>query len=215
MQYRAGAAPLVWLTHNPGRGEPFQLRSAVDQAASPLRSTQSYEQNSMNLASWYVGDGGLQISASARDRVCDMLRLSENLRADGVVQVELFPLHSEKRPPDEYLFGSSNLPDDFARYRTALSALLANANIVVGLSGAPPDQQSPAVQAWQRALGQPIGSSHFVDLSGERTPPTVGAFVHATPQTLRLLLCRQGSNGLPAEHRMPPLLGAIARLQKP
>lgn len=69
LDFLPGDDPLIYVTHNPGRGEPFQLRAAVDTPASPIVSRETYRENARRLAAWYSGGGSLKISAAARTRI--------------------------------------------------------------------------------------------------------------------------------------------------
>src|SRR4029450_5901810 len=88
LDFASGDRSVTWVTHNPGGGEDFQLRSAVDTAASPIVSRASYAENSARLADWYIGPGAKKIKPPARSRIKAMMHLSEVLGLKGLRQCE-------------------------------------------------------------------------------------------------------------------------------
>lgn len=116
LDFSPGDPGIVWVTHNPGRGERFQGREVVDTAASPLSGSETYADNSRRLAAWYASHGRLKISSAAQARIAAMHRLGSELGVPGLRQVELFPLHSERSPPDAFLFGAPAIAGPLRSY---------------------------------------------------------------------------------------------------
>jgi hypothetical protein len=209
LDFSADDRPLIWVTHNPGRGEPFQLRSATNSETSPIRTDQSYSENAKRLADWYAGRGSLKISAAARTRVSGMQALARQLGFGGLRQIELFPLHSKGRPPDEFLFGNPKLAEPLRSYGSRARDLIAASPIVIALCGGAPHKSAAAVQSWGTVLGMELDKAQLVSLSENRTSPTVGMFVNRSGPRTGVLFCRQGANGLPARNRMPLVVEVI------
>jgi len=203
LDFAAADHSAMWVTHNPGRGEDFQLRGSVDEQWSPIRSDISYSENAKRLASGYAGYGALKISAAARARVAGMKHLAAQLGFAGLRQIELFPLHSENRPPDDFLFGNPDLAEPLRSYGTKARELIAASPMVIGLCGSAPDASGKAVGSWSKALALNLERAECVTLSRGTGPPTVGMFVNRSGPRVSVLFCRQGSNGLPAKDLMP------------
>jgi hypothetical protein len=213
--FAPGDLPLLYLTHNPGRSESFQHRAAVDSEISPLRSDVSYEENARTLGLWYSGQGQLTISPAARNRVSGMNELSATLGFDGVRQLELFPLHSRIAPPEAFLFGAPDMDPPLSGYRACVSAILDTAPIIVGLCGSAADPKGRAVRSWLSAMGMELSQAQLLALSQNASPPSVGAFIYEQAGKLRVLVCRQGSNGLPGRSKFNELVGEILKRPVP
>lgn len=52
LDFLPGDDPLIYVTHNPGRGEPLQLRTAADTPASPIVSREAYCACSRSSTVW-------------------------------------------------------------------------------------------------------------------------------------------------------------------
>lgn len=200
---------VLWITHNPGRGEEFQLRGSVDSDRSPIRSDLSYAENAKRLANWYAGRGALKISAAARARIASMQNFGARLGFAGLRQIELFPLHSESRPPDEFLFGNPDIQEPLKSYGRKARELIAASPLVIGLCGSAPHRSANAVQSWAKALAMDPEKAELVFLSDRTDAPTVGMLVSRSGPRVSVLFCRQGSNGLPGKDRMPMVIKSI------
>lgn len=200
---------ILWVTHNPGRGEPFQRRDAIDTPASPVTAHAPYADNSRRLAEWYMGKGRLAISSAAGTRISAMRQLGDDLGLHGLRQVELFPLHSEKRPPDAFLFGTPAIAEPLRSYGAHARALIASSPVVIGLCGSAPERSGTAIDRWARTVQLDLGRADYIPLS-DRNPATVGMLLDRSSDCVRVLFCRQGSNGLPGRAVMHQVVEAIS-----
>jgi hypothetical protein len=214
LDFSLGDPGILWVTHNPGRGEPFQHRDAVDTPVSPVSAKATYADTSRRLAEWYMGNGRLAISSAARTRIAAMRQLGDELGLHGLRQVELFPLHSEKSPPDAFLFGTPVIAEPLRSYGVHTRALIVSSPVVIGLCGSAPARSGKAIGRWARALQLDLGSAECIVLS-DRKPATVGMLLDGSSEHVRILFCRRGSNGLPGRRVMLQVVEAINRALRP
>lgn len=208
LTFSPGRSPLIWLTHNPGRPLKFQHIDRLQSANAVIKSNTSYAENSKALANHYQLNPDKDMTSASRVRLKGMLDFSRSFSFDGLIQVELFPLHSEHRPPDAYLFGDDRIEKPFDAYRSAVRQLVDSAPLVIAICGSKPDTSSETVRLWlnclvldARAISKPLLLNH----NG-----TVGAFIaRSNKGGCRVLICRQGSNGLPAKKTWTNLIKAI------
>ena len=212
LDFIPGGRPLIYVTHNPGRGEAFQLRSAVDTPAGPIKSGESYRENAHRLASWYSGAGGIRISAAARNRIAAMGDLALQLGAEGVRQVESFPLHSDNADAQRLLSREMRLSGALGEYRSQFKKYLATQSVVIAISGSPTDPSGMAIQTWANAVGLELQNASFLPLKRKGNLVTVGVYAMQADAGLRVLFCCAGSNSLPARDRMPEAVRFLREL---
>lgn len=208
LTYKSGTFPLLFLTHNPGKALKFQRLDQILSGRSVISYADDYKHNALALAQYYFGNSAQGMTSASKTRVAALMDFARHFVCDGVMQVELFPLHSTKRPPDRYLFEFQPLGQIFDGYRSSLKSLLACAPIIIASCGSRPDKNGVTVKKWLKCLNvSEIGS--VVETNEKRT---VGAIIGMTSNGyLRILICRSGSNGFPAEQGRKSIISS-ARL---
>lgn len=214
LDFAPGDDPLIYVTLNPGRGEPFQLRSAVDTPSSPIKSRESYRENARILASWYRVAGVSKISAAARTRIEAMGSLARRLGATGVRQVEIFPLHSEHGDARRLPSRDMQLPGPLGECRARFKSYIASASIVIAISGGAVDRSATAAGRWADAIGLRLARASLLELKSSVSGRTVGVFAEPTEAGLRVLFCCRGANPLPAREGMPEVVRFLSGLMQ-
>lgn len=199
--------PPLFVTHNPGKALCFQMRDAVKEGTKTIHPDISYKENARNLAKYY--ETTLSEKSLARQRIKGMHAVATKLGASGFRQVELFPLHSAKSPPDKYLDGGAPLEGALADYSPACHRLIEAAPKIIAVSGSKPSLESKSVQNWSRRIGLDIDRCRFHETSSKNGSPTGGAFISESQDRLRILFCRQGANGLPVTEKVEEVLGKL------
>lgn len=186
--------PLVILATNPGNGEPFQRRDAVDAPDSPLKRLR-FADVAPRLGDFYATTS--RISMTARNRVHSMRDVARRLGKTGVLQVQLLPFHSDRLDKSwlEALFKEPLLRD----YLDALKAHLDRFDTVCAMANVflPAAKDKPLVRAFGSALGVDPAGWETVPFKHKDDRPTIGVLVARRSGRIRTVWCSSAYNQPP------------------
>ncbi len=215
LYFHAGKKPLVAFTTNPGATMCHQRRAAVKAGNGPVREADRYDDAAWKLGCFYWRK--LAGRAAGR-RIDSLLKLSYRLHCDGVLQVELFPFHSQSLPKKTKNVLLHEIRTDreglLGRYVEHLRKFLQGRPVIVlQASNGPETAKSDPWLTWIAELaGLDLDATKLVALVKRDSKTTAAAWVSKSAVRRKALVLRMGMNDLPGDEGLTRLTQAVRKL---
>jgi hypothetical protein len=197
LTFGSQAAPITFVTLNPGGGEFFQQRDNIGTSRSPIRADASYRDTAADLGRSYALLT-CPITRAAKTRIKAMLDLSSSLGRTGVEQVECVPFHSAKA-----INGQDLAEPALARYRQALSCHIGSREFVCAMAGGRADDRG--VRRMAPIIGLDWSERRHLSLTDRNSCSTSGIVFTKRDKRVRAVFYCQGRLGLPGKEHFPRL----------
>lgn len=195
LTFGSQAAPITFVTLNPGGGESFQRRDSIGTSRSPIRVDAPYGDVAADLGRWYASPF-CPITRAAKVRIGAMLELSSSLGRTGVEQIECIPFHSAKAVNGQRIADSL-----LTRYAQELSRYIESRDFVCAMAGGRADDGG--VRQMASIIGLDRAERRHLSLTSKNGGSTSGIVFSKGDGHVRAVFYCQGRLGLPGKQHFP------------